>query len=69
LPRDKEKDEVTLEEAIEILAIKAAKAGVPKKKAATKKKTPVKKKAATKKKTARKKVPGNPQSIPSTEDD
>jgi DNA topoisomerase-1 len=54
LPRDKEKDSVSLEEAIELLAAKAAKSGV-KKKTATKKKTTTKKKASTKKKVAAKK--------------
>jgi DNA topoisomerase I len=81
LPRDKDKDAVTLEEAIELLAIKAAKAGLPKKKAVTKKKTKAKKKAVTKKKTtakkktapkknaAGKKAPSKPKSTPSTQDD
>lgn len=81
LPRDKDKDAVTLEEAIELLAIKAAKAGVPKKKAVTKKKATAKKKAATKKKAtakkkaapkkkaASKKAPSKPKTTPSTEDD
>lgn len=56
LPRDKDKDAVTLEEAIELLAAKAAKAGV-KKKTVAKKKTTTKKKAAAKKKaTAKKKT-------------
>ena len=54
LPRDKDKDAITLEEALELLAIKAAK-GAPKKKATTKKKTATKKKTTTKK-TAKKKV-------------
>lgn len=66
LPRDKDKDAVTLEEAIKLLAIKAAKAGTakkatkkkaaPKKKTKAKKKTAVKKKTTTKKKAAKKKI-------------
>ncbi len=55
LPKDKDKDSVTLEEALELLAAKAAKAGT-KKKATTKKKTAKKKAASKKKATTKKKV-------------
>lgn len=59
IPRDKDKDAITLEEALELIAIKAAKTGAkPKKvtkKKATKKKA-VKKKAVKKKATAKKKT-------------
>jgi DNA topoisomerase I len=61
LPRDKDKDAVTLDEAVELIAAKAAKTGTtkkaaPKKKATAKKKTAAKKTVA-KKKTAVKKKP------------
>ncbi|MEG3618647.1 type I DNA topoisomerase [Magnetovibrio sp. PR-2] len=65
LPKDLDKDDVTLEKALELLAAKSKggakkkaaskKKAAPKKKAATKKKAASKKKAATKKKAAAKK--------------
>ncbi|WOE73992.1 type I DNA topoisomerase [Alterisphingorhabdus coralli] len=61
IPRDKDKDALTLEEAIALIAERAAKGpakkrkkAAPKKKAATKKKTTAKKKAPAKKKAAAK---------------
>ena len=63
LPKGKEPQEVTLAEAVELIAIRAAKGGKkPRKKAAPKKKTTAKKPAArkktpTKKPAAKKKMP------------
>lgn len=59
LPRDKDKDAITLEEALELIAIKAAKVGAKPKKATKKKavkKKAAKKKAAKKKTTTKKKA-------------
>jgi len=53
LPKDMEMDSVTLEQAVELLAAKAAKSGGPKKKAAAKAKAS---KSGTRKKTAAKKA-------------
>jgi len=73
LPKDKDKDAVTLEEAIELLAAKAAKTGTKKKrtkkkKAATKKKATAKKKTTAKKKAASKKTETDSGSSPEPAD-
>ena len=52
IPKDKDKESITLEEALELIEKQAAKKGIkkkPAKKATTKKKAPAKKKTATKK--------------------
>lgn len=59
IPKDKEVEKLTLEEALQLLEEKAAKKGTKKKKKATKKKTTAKKKKkAAKKKTAKSKKAG-----------
>ena len=55
LPRGSKPEDVTMEEAVQLIAERAAK-GPSKKKAATKKKTAAKKKAPAKKKAAKKKT-------------